>query len=182
MVHLNRLTHALQHVSASLTHAFQHDSAVSVSGLPSSDGEVRKLTPFYRNLRYVSICICVNISACLHQATTVGGETPSTVSPGVSLSPTNNVGFRYSRESQKLVQADDTESRVYPQPTKSKTLRKHTIPSLAYNSNRIYAKLAIVRFVKVFDFLGQGYPRASVTSLCIVCLYWFSILLKKLEN
>jgi len=45
-VHLNRLTHAFQHVSASLTHALQHDSATSVSGLPSSGGgEVRELTP-----------------------------------------------------------------------------------------------------------------------------------------
>jgi hypothetical protein len=52
-VHLNRLTHAFQHVSASLTHALQHDSATSVSGLPSSGGgDVRELTPFYRNLGY----------------------------------------------------------------------------------------------------------------------------------
>jgi len=51
-VHLNRLTHALQHASASLSHA-QHDSAASASGLPSSSGGGGERSHhLYRNLRY----------------------------------------------------------------------------------------------------------------------------------
>ena len=43
-VHLNRLTHAFQHVSASLSHA-SHDSAASASGLPSSGGGGERAHP-----------------------------------------------------------------------------------------------------------------------------------------
>ena len=73
------LTHAFQHDSAALTHAFQYDSAALASGLPSSGGEVRELTPFDRNLRYVTICIkCkhINLPTVAHATTVRGGSPP----------------------------------------------------------------------------------------------------------